>query len=206
MLGATGELPFFLLVYQKWSRMNLASLFVDKFFEYLLKGDFPPSNQSVTSVSQFFPPPWSLDPKKFASLCNGCGDCVTACTEKLLTLGKDGLPTVDFSNDFCTFCGDCARICSTGALHFEQEIPPWNVQVSINENCLLCSNVLCRTCGEQCDREAIIFPKTLHEGQPPEILSEQCDGCGACYGTCPVNAIIFKRKNEQQSTLEQTLE
>lgn len=180
--------------------MNLASFFADKCIEYFLKGDSGHFRQnSVRNSAPRLPllPPWSSEPNVFHTLCNGCGNCVTACTNKIIVLGKDGFPEVDFFNSSCTFCGDCAQSCSTGALHFDQECPPWDVCAFVNENCLLRNRILCCICAEQCEREAIILPKTLHKGGVPEIQAAKCDGCGACYGTCPTEAIIFKKKTDQ---------
>jgi ferredoxin-type protein NapF len=193
--------------------MNLTSFFTNKLFEYLLDCDndreaektCDPRRKSVQPRSSILPP-WSLAPDDFKALCDGCGDCVAACAENVLILGEDGLPAVDFSDNFCTFCGECARLCPTGALHCEPEHPPWNLSVSINENCLINKNVLCQICVEQCDKEAIILPRTMQDEESPEITAEKCDGCGACYGTCPANAIVFKKKNEQRSNIDQTLE
>ena len=54
------------------------------------------------------------------------------------------------------------------------------------------NRVLCSICVEQCDKEAIILAKVIHKDQSPEILAAECNGCGACFGSCPVGAIAFK--------------
>ncbi|MCI5144964.1 MAG: ferredoxin-type protein NapF [Candidatus Electrothrix sp. AR3] len=177
--------------------MNLAALFADKFFSYLLKED---TQKSISSPLPSLLPPWSLAALDFNSLCTGCGECVTACTEGIIIQQKNDKPIVDFTNGFCIFCGDCAQACPTEALQFSSETPPWEITASVHENCLLAKQVLCRTCGEQCDQEAIIYHRTVDEGQLPQIISEKCNGCGACYSTCPTEAIFFKQRASQKKT------
>lgn len=167
--------------------MSLASFVADQCIAYLLKdgsGHLRPQGSGRKTPLQ---PPWSPRADLFRSLCTGCGKCVVACPHQILAIEKDGLPAVDFSRGFCTFCGECARSCPTEALSFDSATPPWDVRASVSEICLLAKRVLCRTCGEHCPQEAIVFPP--QEGRRPEITVAQCDGCGACCAPCPVGAI-----------------
>ena len=52
-------------------------------------------------------------------LCNGCGQCVTACSEGALELvnGKARL----VKESFCDGLGDCIGECPTGALKIEEK-------------------------------------------------------------------------------------
>ncbi|MCI5221882.1 MAG: ferredoxin-type protein NapF [Candidatus Electrothrix sp. AR4] len=179
--------------------MNLASLLLDKCLEYLLKEDLDSSCAIEKDEKTVLYPPWSLDEEKFISLCDGCGDCVAACADKLIYLQENALPVVGFSEGHCNFCGECARVCPTGALSFESERPPWRLHVSINTNCLMHKKVLCQICREQCDQGAIVFARDGHSDRPPEIMLEKCNGCGACSQRCPTDAVSFQQIDEQQS-------
>ena len=52
------------------------------------------------------------------SLCNGCGECITACAEGAIEL-KDGKARV-VSDSFCDGLGACLAVCPQGALTIEQ--------------------------------------------------------------------------------------
>jgi ferredoxin-type protein NapF len=191
--------------------MNLTSFFANKCFEYLLKCDAqnetgqsgvqlqPSSKLSLTS--QFsIQPPWSSDSKTFRSLCNGCGNCISACENSILILSKSGYPQVDFSRGSCNFCGACAKNCPQEVLMYEPARPPWDLHVKINSQCLTRNNVVCSTCVEQCDKEAITIPRIIDNKILPHVLTDLCDGCGACFKACPVNAIEIRQK-EPRTTL-----
>ena len=51
-------------------------------------------------------------------LCNGCGECITACAEGAIEL-KNGKARV-VSDSFCDGLGACLRVCSEGALTIEE--------------------------------------------------------------------------------------
>jgi len=67
--------------------------------------------------------------------------------------------------------------------------PAWQLSPSIKENCLALNRVVCRSCAEQCDQQAIRFRPAPGGVSRPELNSEQCNGCGACIAPCPVAAI-----------------
>ena len=52
------------------------------------------------------------------SLCNGCGECITACAEGAIEL-KDGKARV-VSDSFCDGLGACLAVCPQGALRIEE--------------------------------------------------------------------------------------
>jgi ferredoxin-type protein NapF len=190
--------------------MNLTSFFANKCFEYLLKCDA--ENETGQSAVQLQPstklyptsqfslqPPWSSDSKTFKSLCDGCGDCISACEKSILILNKSGYPQVDFSRGSCNFCGACAKSCPQEVLKYEPSRLPWDLHVQINSKCLTQNNVVCSTCVERCDREAILIPRIIEQDQAPHVLTDSCDGCGACLAVCPVHAIeISQSENQEQ--------
>lgn len=49
--------------------------------------------------------------------CNGCGDCITACSEDVLAL--EGGKAVLISEDYCDGFGLCLPACPAGALFLE---------------------------------------------------------------------------------------
>ena len=52
------------------------------------------------------------------SLCNGCGECITACAEGAIEL-RDGKARV-VSDSFCDGLGACLAVCPQGALKIEE--------------------------------------------------------------------------------------
>ncbi len=59
-----------------------------------------------------------VEPKLVEDLCNACGLCVTACTDKALTM-VDDLPVKDIGR--CIYCGDCIKICPVDAMIAERK-------------------------------------------------------------------------------------
>jgi ferredoxin-type protein NapF len=180
--------------------MYFASYLANKCFEYLLNSDSEKddkhhfisrqlASQSPSSEICFIPPPWAREIKLFKSICDGCGACSASCESKILLTDCDGYPHIDFTVGSCSFCGACAESCPKDALNYESSSPPWNLKAFITGACLADNNVLCRTCAEHCEEEAIIIPRTNGTISAPRILTDRCNGCGACYGPCPVKAI-----------------
>ena len=179
--------------------LNLTSFLANKCFEYLLKYDSDQgAGQSSYSSQKPILPPWAKDLKEFNLLCNGCGDCISACGNSILILNKDGVPLVDFARGSCSFCGACAESCNRDAFQYEPAKPPWNLFAHINSNCLINNNVICSTCVEQCDKEAISLPRIIDKNKTPMVMADACNGCGACLKACPVNAIEIGRPENQE--------
>ena len=137
-------------------------------------------------------PPWSLPETSFLNTCERCSDCINACETSLLKKGDGGFPVADFSNAECTFCEACVEACSFDALKKTDDQSPWQVIAQINDACLAKSRVHCRTCGEQCEVEAISFQLAPGGIALPALDTDQCNGCGACVAGCPVSAIAMR--------------
>ncbi|WP_417910236.1 ferredoxin-type protein NapF [Candidatus Electronema sp. PJ] len=184
----------FKIVARSEPTMNLASFVANQCLAYLLQNSSDPLQQQRSGGKPPLYPPWSSAADSFRSLCTGCGACAQACGSSIISMNEDDLPTVDFSRGSCTFCGNCAQSCPTGALQFDPDKAPWHLALHIAESCLLRSRMLCLTCVEQCDQEAIRLPQD--QGQFPQLATAQCNGCGACASVCPVGAISFVPINE----------
>ncbi len=137
-------------------------------------------------------PPWALTEDDFVDQCTRCGDCLKACPEKIITVGQGGFPQVDFSKGECSFCQECHKVCTASAfLPLQQR--PWSYQIEFNERCLSKNGVICVTCAEQCETEAIHFVHRVGSVPQPQVSASLCTACGACYRPCPVGAIQFKK-------------
>ena len=134
-------------------------------------------------------PPWALPEADFVDRCTRCGDCLSACPQKILVTGDGGFPTVDFSQRECTFCGDCVTACQPLALVRAEGLPAWPYKAVVGDACLPKRGVECRVCGDFCDARAIRFAPRLGNCPLPDIDNTLCTGCGACVGPCPTAAL-----------------
>jgi ferredoxin-type protein NapF len=191
--------------------MNLVSFLANKCFEFLLRGEeqgrghaFPASRRAEKSTSSrpLIRPPRALAEHNFRAKCDGCRACLAGCENNILVAAGDGTPVVDFSRGACSFCGACAESCSRGAFSSGKEYPPWEIKAWISAACLAHSSVLCRTCAENCPETAIFFSRQAGILSAPVVLSQRCNGCGACCSPCPVGAIVLRQDNEYQQTGE----
>lgn len=142
-------------------------------------------------------PPWAVDPQKFMSLCDGCGDCEKVCPSDIIAISAEGFAKVEFTQGECTFCGDCVASCTRGALR-DTSSAPWQIKAHIGSTCLAWQNIACRSCGELCATDAISFHPVLGHGFLPQVDSYHCNGCGACYRVCPTHAISFQPQNRSE--------
>ena len=133
--------------------------------------------------------PWIIDAKLFLENCTQCGDCVSACPEKIIVKGDGGFPNIDFDLGECDFCGQCAEICKEPIFKPTTE-PPWQKKALINKTCLAHENIYCRSCAESCETQALTFQLGL--SAVPQIDNDLCTGCGACVAPCPTKAIEVK--------------
>lgn len=135
-------------------------------------------------------PPHFLMEQRFVDTCTGCADCVTACPSQIIEIDQ-GLAQIDFSKgnlNECTFCESCVDVCKPKALVKLDGAKPWPYKASINKNCLSNNHIVCYSCKEICQAEAISFT-WQGKKQQVQINSDLCNGCGACLAPCPSEAI-----------------
>jgi ferredoxin-type protein NapF len=152
----------------------------------LLRGDFSGRSRPIR-------PPWSPSEDDFVEHCTRCGDCISVCPQHILDKGRGGFPRVDFSRGECLFCGECVQACKPGVLAGwspQGDGPaPWSVLARFENQCLALKGVECRSCADQCDTAAIRFRLVAGGVAQPMLELTHCNGCGACYSVCPVQAI-----------------
>ena len=136
-------------------------------------------------------PPWTVETSEFIQNCERCDQCIDACPENILFRGDGGFPTVNFKFGECTFCKKCANTCNANAFKHEDlnENNAWPLFANINSTCLSLNAIVCRTCGDTCDADAIHFKLQTRGVSIPIVNTDLCIGCGACLYTCPKNAI-----------------
>lgn len=136
-------------------------------------------------------PPWAIiDDTAFSSCCSQCLECARICPQGIIKTDNRGYPCVDFSQSGCELCGDCVDVCKDGALiKKNKKVKPWQHRVTIREQCLLQQKVICRSCVEACDEDAIRYQLIPGGLAQINIRTKRCNGCGFCIATCPVKAI-----------------
>lgn len=146
----------------------------------LLRGDF-------SATVPFLAPPWAVN--DFLDRCTRCDDCIGACTTGVLVRGDGGFPATDYRMADCSFCGDCVTACRPRALARIEDAVPWYRSIVIEETCLTRMGVVCRSCGEHCDAQAIRFTPQPGGVAMPSVAASSCTGCGACVAVCPNAAV-----------------
>jgi ferredoxin-type protein NapF len=135
-------------------------------------------------------PPWAPGEDVFLAGCDRCGDCVRACPEKVIRVGGGGFPEVSFDLGGCTFCAECVSACRGKALLGDPKADrAWALSAEIGGACLVNGGVVCRSCGEACDKEAIRFRLRVGGAAQPVLDERRCTGCGSCVSVCPVRAV-----------------
>ena len=64
-----------------------------------------------------------------------------------------------------------------------------NLPVEITEACLTHHQIVCRSCADACDVNAITFINSAVNVARPEVIKSLCTSCKACLAVCPGNAI-----------------
>jgi len=136
-------------------------------------------------------PPWSHPDDHFVEMCTLCGDCIKACPTNIIVAGRAGYPIVDFARGYCTFCFRCRDSCTRDCFSHEEGQAPWQLRARIDKNCVELSGVACRVCQDCCEYDAIRFHPIVGGRAKPNVVSDQCTGCGACVMACPVRAITI---------------
>ena len=150
-------------------------------------------------------PPWAIEESSFVARCSSCLDCVGACPEGIIKAGRGGLPELSFADGECTFCAACAEACPDGAfgpVHGDEgeKLPPWSHVMQASGDCISSKGVFCGICAEHCEPRAISFHGPGGLGLPV-IDHQECTGCGACVGPCPVNALAPGENDGAQEPL-----
>jgi len=163
---------------------------------FFLRGQVAGSSKVISTPIR---PPWAFNESLFIENCSRCSDCISACPQGIIFTGDAGFPEVSFKQGECTFCADCVKACKTGALDtsvLSQQVAPqaWDLDVSIQSNCLSLNAVVCRACGDNCETQAIQFKLKVGGISEPQISQDDCTGCGACVAVCPVDAVKIKTK------------
>jgi ferredoxin-type protein NapF len=161
-----------------------------------LRGRFKP-------LPDIIRPPYAIVENDFLVQCERCPDCASSCEEKVIQIDDAGYPNLSFVRGECTFCGACLTACKTGALDREKA-RPWFLKARIGEQCLSVNAIYCRTCGEYCEEEAIVFRLMTGGRSLPVVDGRKCTGCGACAFVCPNKSVemVVGHKSEDQKLQE----
>lgn len=141
-------------------------------------------------------PPWALEECDFIARCDRCGECARECPRGIIHMGDGGFPEIDFRIAGCDFCEVCVAVCKPGALDLEER-EPWRQMAVVGDNCFSERGVICRSCGEVCEMEAIRFQQVVGGITHVQMDVEACNGCGECLSICPADAITINRQHRE---------
>jgi formate hydrogenlyase subunit 6/NADH:ubiquinone oxidoreductase subunit I len=68
---------------------------------------------------------------------------------------------------------------------------------AVGDACLTLAGVVCRSCGDACEANAIRFAPRLGAVARPELDATRCTGCGGCLSVCPNQAITLIATTEE---------
>ncbi len=133
-------------------------------------------------------PPYFNDKDAFFKSCPSCeGMCAIACPEKIIKIGDDKTPSLDFEKGGCTYCDECAIVCEPEVLQIANRADISSEFTIDTNSCLGWNKTMCFSCKDVCPENAIIFSGLFK----PEILQDRCRACGFCVKPCPVHAIYY---------------
>lgn len=137
--------------------------------------------------------PWVVNEQHFIDGCTQCGDCIKSCEENIIVKGDGGFPEIDFSKGECTFCQECIEVCQQPLFINERDEyqTAWQLDIEIKNNCLAMNQVVCQSCQDSCETEAISFKYLQSKTPQPQIELDKCNGCGACVSVCPQASIVL---------------
>ncbi|WP_027856696.1 ferredoxin-type protein NapF [Marinobacterium jannaschii] len=159
----------------------------------LLKGRLRPGSSPQTQPIRM---PWLIAEDAFTDRCTRCQACQQACPEQIIIRADGGYPELDFQRGECTFCRACADSCPEPLFRDAGEAP-WQQIASMSETlCLAHNNVMCRSCEDSCEPQAISFRPQAGRVARPLIDPDLCNGCGACVSSCPQQAITLTKTSE----------
>ena len=133
-------------------------------------------------------PPGAIPEPLFTDNCTSCGECIDVCPQHIILKGSGAYPEVDFRLGECTFCNRCIDSCPEDVLLYSVQ-PPWRLELRLEDTCLAKRQVVCQTCGDVCEAQAIRFRLQPGSVAVPQIDQDVCTGCGACIAACPANAL-----------------
>lgn len=144
-----------------------------------------------TASRQFVRPPWAIAENDFTEVCNRCGECVKQCPSHVIRIASGGFPEMNFSEAGCDFCRDCVEACQPDALKYS-ESAAFDSAANIGDKCLAEQGVVCRSCGEVCEVQAIEFRLVVGGITHVSMATDLCNGCGECVSVCPAHAITVE--------------
>jgi ferredoxin-type protein NapF len=157
-----------------------------------LRGDFSKKPEAIR-------PPWAIAEFDFVNTCTRCNECVEKCPENIIVKAEDGFPTINFDLGGCSFCQECVAACDAKALSIiSAGYSPWDLKADISNDCISLHGVMCRSCVDSCDEDAITFQYRVGGVSQPELNQKSCTGCGFCVVTCPVDSIKISKDNTQE--------
>jgi ferredoxin-type protein NapF len=156
-------------------------------------------------------PPGAVDEKRFAGLCMRCGNCIRVCPSKIIgpDIGQAGIagllaPVIRYEKNYCIEdCRSCTQVCPSGALremNLEQKRRYIIGEALVDGT--LCLVPLgrkdCDACVRSCPFDAIQIRWDEEKYLAyPVVITEKCNGCGACEVACPTEDIkairVWKR-------------
>lgn len=121
-------------------------------------------------------------------LCNGCGECMTACSKILYKVEDPEKSAIrvkekaekpgSYEIFVCNHCGECIPVCNTEALY---QVRNGAVRLE-DKKC-----VGCYICVGFCPNNAMFTHQDINE-------PIKCIACGACTRVCPTGAIYMDEK------------